>query len=90
MELGNRSGEITVTTARFDTADTVLDNRYLDVTLGTGNEGGGLTGTIANCKVGNYNVSSTQNDYVTSDMTILITSQNAEQASKGGSWPAWV
>ena len=90
VELGNRSGEITVTTARFDTADDPLDNRYLDVTLGTGKNSGGLTGTITNCKVTSYNVTSTQNDFVTSDMTLAITSQDAEDATKGGSWPAWV
>lgn len=90
VELGNRSGEITTTTARFDEKDTVLDNRYLDVVLGTGNEGGGLTGTIRNCKVSNYNVTSAQNDFVTSDMTLAITSQNAEQSVKGGSWAPWV
>ena len=90
VELGNRSGEISVTSARFDTADTILDNRYVNVVLGTGNTGGGLTGTINNCKIGDYNVSSTQNDFVTSDMRLLITSQNAEQSVRGGTWPAWV
>ena len=90
IELGNRSGEITTTTARFDTADTVLDNLYVTITLGTGNEGGGLTGTINYCKVTNYNVRSTQNDFVTSDMTMAISSQEADGATKGGSWPAWL
>lgn len=90
VELGNRSGEITCSSARFQTQDDILDNRYLDVTLGTGSNGGGLSGTITNCKVTNYNVRSTQNDFVTSDLTLAITSQDAEQASKGGSWPAWV
>jgi len=89
VELGNRNGEITTTTARFDTSDDILDNRYLDVVLGTGNEGGGLTGTINNCKVTNYTVNSTQNGFVTSDMRLAITSQNAEDATKGGTWPAW-
>lgn len=90
VELGNRKGEITTTTARFDTADTVLDNRYLDVTLGTGNEGGGLTGTINNCKVTNYNVKSAQADFVTSDMTLAITSQEADGSVKGGAWGPWI
>ena len=89
VELGNRSGEITTTSARFQTQDDVLDNRYLDVVLGTGQNGGGLTGTINNCKVTNYNIRSTQNDFVTSDLTLAITSQNAEDATKGGSWPSW-
>lgn len=90
VELGNRNGEITCTTARFDSADTVLDNRYLDVTLSTGQNSGGLTGTINNCKVTKYNVKSTQNGYVTSDMSLAITSQEAEDATKGGAWPDWV
>lgn len=89
VELGNRSGEITTTTARFDEKDTVLDNRYLDVVLGVGNEGGGLTGTIKNCKIGNYNVTSTQNGFVTSDLSLVITSQEAEASVKGGSWDPW-
>lgn len=90
VELGNRNGEITCTTARFQTADDILDNRYLDVTLATGHTGGGLTGTITNCKVTKYNIKSTQNGFVTSDLTLAITSQEASGASKGGSWPAWV
>ena len=90
VELGNRKGEITTSTVRFDTADTVLDNRYLDVTLATGNESGGLTGTISHCKVTNYNVASGQADFVLSDWTLAITSQEAEEAVKGGDLPAWV
>jgi hypothetical protein len=90
VELGNRSGQITATSARFLNSDSILDNRYLDVILGTGKNGGGLTGTITNCKVTNYNLRSTQNDFVTSDMTLAITSQDAEDATKGGTWPAWI
>lgn len=90
VELGNRNGEITSTTARFDTADTVMDNRYLDVVLGAGKNSGGLTGTINNCKITNYSVKSTQNGYVLSDLRLAITSQDADDATKGGSWPAWV
>jgi hypothetical protein len=89
VELGNRSGEITTTTARFDEKDTVLDNRYLDVTLGTGQNGGGLTGTIKNCKVTSYNVTSTQNGFVTSDMNLVITSQEADSSVKGGTIAPW-
>lgn len=90
VELGNRSGEITTTTARFDEKDTVLDNNYVDVVLGTGNEGGGLSGTIQNCKVTSYRVKSAQDAFVTSDMTLAITSQEADGATKGGAWPPWV
>lgn len=90
VELGNRSGEISTTSARFQTEDDVLDNRYLDITLGTGKNGGGLTGTINDCKVTKYDVKSTQDGFVTSNMSLLITSQEAAGASLGGSWPAWV
>jgi hypothetical protein len=90
VELGNRSGRITTTTARFSTTDDILNNVYLDVVLGTGKNGGGLVGTIANCKVTNYSVKSTQNGFVTSDMEMAITSQEAEDATLGGSWPAWI
>ena len=89
VELGNRNGQIICTSARFQTADDVLDNRYLDVVLGTGKNGGGLTGTITDCKITSYNVRSTQNDFVTSDLTMAITSQDASGASKGGEWPVW-
>ena len=89
VELGNRSGEITTTTARFDEKDTVLDNTYMDVVLGTGKEGGGLTGTIRNCKVTNYSVTSSQNGFVTSDMSLTITSQEADGATKGCPIEAW-
>ena len=90
VELGNRKGSINTTTARFSVVDTVLDNRYLDIVLGAGNEGGGLTGTIKNCKITSYHVKSTQNGFVTSDMNMEITSQNADDAVRGGVWPAWI
>lgn len=89
VELGNRTGEITCTTARFATDDAILDNRYLDIVLAVGQNGGGLTGTIQNCKVTKYDVKSTQDGYVTSNMSMLITSQQAAGATKGGSWPSW-
>ena len=90
VELGNRSGEITVTSARFDIFDDPLDNNYVTVVFGLGKNSGGLAGTILNCKVTNYSVTSTQNDFVTSDMTLAITSSDAEAAVRGGSWPNWV
>lgn len=89
VELGNRSGEITCQTARFATDDDILDNEYKTVVLGAGQEGGGLAGTITNCKVGKYNVRSTQDGFVLSDMNLIITSQEAAAATKGGAWPAW-
>lgn len=89
VELGNRNGEITCTTARFATEDSCLNNAYVDITLATGKNGGGLTGTINNCKVTSYNVKATQNGFVTSDMNIAITSQDADDATKGGTWPSW-
>jgi hypothetical protein len=90
VELGNRTGQITCAAARFSTSDDCLDNAYVDVTLGTGKNGGGLSGTVNNCKVTNYAVRSTQNGFVMSDLTMAITSQEADDATKGGSWPAWV
>jgi len=89
VELGNRSGEITCTTARFATSDDILDNQYVDVVLGLGSNGGGLTGTISNCKVTSYNVKSSQNDFVAGDVSMAITSQEAEESVKGGAAPAW-
>jgi len=90
VELGNRSGEITATTARFDIQDDPLDNAYVSVVFGLGKNSGGLSGTINNCKVTSYNVTSTQNDFVTSDLTLAISSQEAEQSVKGGSFPTWI
>lgn len=89
VQLGNRTGEITCTTARFATDDAILDDRYLDVTLATGKNGGGLTGTISDCKVTKYDVKSTQDGFVTSNMTMHITSQEASGATQGGTWPSW-
>ena len=89
VELGNRTGEIVTQTARFDTTDAVLDNRYVDITLGTGKNGGGLTGTISYCKITKYDVKSTQDGFVIGGMTMHITSQEAAGVTRGGSWPAW-
>lgn len=89
VELGNRTGQITASSARFDTTDACLDNAYVDVTLATGRHGGGLTGSILNCKVSNYDLRSTQDAYVTSNLTLIMTSQEAQDATHGGSWPSW-
>lgn len=89
VELGNRTGEIVTQTARFDTTDAVLDNRYVDITLGTGKNGGGLTGTINFCKITKYDVKSTQDGFVIGGMTMHITSQEAAGVTRGGAWPAW-
>jgi len=86
IELGNRSGEISASSSRFSTNDAPLTNDYIDVTLGLGVNGGGLSGTIPGCKITNYNVSSTQNDFVTSDITLAIGDPN--HISKGGAY-AW-
>ena len=89
VELGNRTGQITCSTVRFDTSDDILDNKYVTVVLATGSNSGGLVGSLTNCKVTNYEVVSTQNGFAISNMTMLITSQDAADASKGGTWPAW-
>ena len=89
VELGDRSGEITCTGARFATGDEILDNTYASVTLGAGASGGGLIGTISNCKITSYNVKSSQNAFITSDLNLAICSADAAGATKAGSWPAW-
>ena len=48
------------------------------MTLAAGANGGGLTGTINNCKITQYEVKSTQDGFVTSNMTLAITSQDAD------------
>jgi hypothetical protein len=84
IELGNRSGEISASSSRFSTDDAPLTNNYVDVTLGLGVNGGGLSGTIAGCKITNYSVTSTQNDFVTSDITLAIGDPN--HISKGSAY----
>jgi hypothetical protein len=65
MELGNQSCEITVESAEFSVDETAwLDNELVDITLEAGANGGGLTGTVTNCKVVSYEVVSTQDDFV--------------------------
>lgn len=84
IELGNRSGEISATSSRFSVDSGPLNNAYLDVTLGTGATGGGLSGTIQACKVTSYNITSTQNDFVTSDITLMIA--DPSHMSKGAAY----
>lgn len=87
VELGNRSGEVTGMSSRWSVEDNILTNNYVNVNLGFGNTGGGLTGTIGPLKVSGYNVSSTQNDFVTSDITMIIASESHIQ--KGTTAPTW-
>lgn len=87
VELGNRSGEITATSSRWQVDDAMLTNNYVDVVLSFGKNNGGLTGTIEGCKLTNYNVASTQNDFVTSDVTFFIADQ--AHISKGDTAPSW-
>ena len=84
IELGNRSGEISASSSRFSTDDAPLTNDYIEVTLGLGVNGGGLSGVIPGCKITNYNVSSTQNDFVTSDITLAI--GDPDHIDKGGAY----
>ena len=88
-ELGNRSGEVRARTARFDIAEDPLDNVYATVTLGVGGDSGGLSGSLTACKVSSLEVTSSQNEFVTSNFTMIITSTEASSASKGGAWQAW-
>jgi len=80
MELGNQSCEITVENAKFSLenfpgdaggdAAVLLDNALVDVVLGEGVNGGGLTGTIKNCKVVSVEVNSVQDDFVSASVTL--------------------
>lgn len=87
IELGNRTGEITATSTRWSVTDETLTKNYVDIVLGFGNCGGGLTGTIRAAKMTNYTVNSTQNDFVTSDVTFNIADPNHIQ--KGTTPPSW-
>ena len=87
IELGNRSGEVTAMSSRWTVADSILTNGYVNITLGFGNTGGGLTGTVGPCKITSYNVSSSQADFVTSDITLNIASPSHIQ--KGTVPPTW-
>jgi len=87
IQLGNRTGEITATSSRWMITDNMLTNNYVDVTFGFGNCDGGLTGTIVSAKLTNYNVTSTQNDFVTSDVTLNIA--DPAHIDKGSVPPSW-
>jgi hypothetical protein len=87
VELGNRSGEITATSSRWSVTDAMLTNHYVDIVLAFGKNSGGLAGTIEGCKLTNYSVKSTQNDYVTSDLTWAIC--DPAHITKGTSAPTW-
>jgi len=91
IELGNQSGEITCTTARFKVDGHTagpLNNIYYTITLAAGPNGGGLVASITDCKVTTYNVKSTQNGFVTSDMNMLMCDPNSNP-SNSGSWATW-
>lgn len=87
LELGNRTGEISATSSRWMVADTMLTNNYVDIVLGFGPCDGGLKGTIQGAKLASYNVNSTQNDFVTSDITFNIADPN--HIDKGSVNPSW-
>ena len=87
VELGNRSGEITCTSSRWQADDGPLSGNYIDVILGLGNTSGGISGVIQGCKVTSYSVQSTQNGFVTSDLTITIANPN--HIEKGSTPPTW-
>jgi len=87
IELGNRTGEITASSSRWDHSDDMLTNNYVDVTLGFGPCDGGLKGTIQAAKVTSYTVNSTQNDFITSDVVLNIA--EPEHIDKGSVPPSW-
>jgi len=70
IELGAKAVEITVESAKFDVDPAELDGAYVTVTLSTGAEGGGLAGSLDNCKVISYEVRQTQDAFVVSTMVI--------------------
>lgn len=91
VELGNQSGEITCTGARFAVDghnNGPLNNIYYTVALTSGQNGGGLTGSITNCKVTSYSLTSTQNGFVSSDFAMSMCDPNAAPTNSA-SWAAW-
>ena len=87
IELGNRVGEITAMSTRWEIDEGPLLNEYVSIILGFGENGGGLVGTITDTKVTNYSVTSTQNDFVTSDLTLNIA--DPKHILKGVTPPTW-
>lgn len=80
LELGNQSCEITVENAEFNLENfpkdaggsiaTFLTNQAVDVVLAAGANGGGIAGTIANCKVVSFELVSVQDDFVKATLTL--------------------
>jgi hypothetical protein len=70
IELGAKSVEITIESAKFDVDPSEMDNNYVSLTLSTGNEGGGLSATITNCKVVSYEVRQSQDAFVVSTLVL--------------------
>lgn len=70
VELGAKSLEITIESAKFDVDPAELNNAYVTVELQTGAEGGGLAGTITNMKVVSYEVRQAQDTFVVSTMVL--------------------
>jgi hypothetical protein len=70
IELGAKAVELNVESAKFDVDPAELNNAYVTVELQTGAEGGGLSGSLTNCKVISYEVRQSQDAYVVSTMVI--------------------
>jgi hypothetical protein len=70
LELGAKSVEITIESAKFDLDPAELDNTYVTLTLAVGAEGGGLAGSITNCKVVSYEVKQAQDAFVVSTLVL--------------------
>ena len=87
IELGNRTGEITATSSRWSSSDEMLTNNYVDVILGFGPNSHGLKGTIQGAKMTSYNVTSTQDAYVASDITLNIS--DPSHIARGSLQPSW-
>lgn len=70
IELGAKSVEISVESAKFDVDPAELDNAYVTVELSAGAEGGGLVASVTNCKLVDYEVRQTQDGFVVSTLTL--------------------
>jgi len=70
IELGAKQVEITIESAKFDLDPAELDNAYVTLTLTTGVEGGGISGSITNCKVVSYEVKQAQDAFIVSTLVL--------------------
>jgi len=71
IELGNVSVTVRAETVKSDTYDdftAILDGGCHDITLGTGANSGGLSGTLSNMVLVNYTIRSAQEEFVLANL----------------------